>query len=576
MIMINSNKKLAVLLLFLAFANIAIAQTTNWNWLTQTESTDSEICLGAVRDAQGNVYHAGSFSGSFNIEGTTVQSWGGPLAANCYVSRFNPVGPSANNWTFVVGTKGNNTPQSNVRGLSVDAAGNSLFWYAELNVSFSLPDTIQIGPNNFWLKTSNLPIISILIKLDPQGNLLWFKPFDAITGVVTPIVAATNAQGDHYIAGKGGPISLDSTLQTTGNSFIAKLDANGNYLWAQSLNSEGSNFKVIVNQQDEVFVSGVWDTDTLTLDTFSLINPNQGSPDNRYITKLNSSGQVQWLMSEAGQGTEYAASLAPKASGGIMCLSILDTSANLLLDNGTISISPPGIILTQYDAQGNFESYTQYPINSQINIGSRFSGCVIGGDGNDFFMSAKYNEPSLSLNGTTLNNAGASAGTFDAVLAKIDTTGAILWLANIGEEEDEEIVSLNYSANYGLTMAGNTSSSQLIFGNDTVINGGFLRAEAFVANLSYSGIGLNELKNVETISLYPNPTSGQLFFNLEETESERITLKVENLIGQVVLEKRLDPENAEQILDVQQLNPGLYLINIADGTKTFSGKFIKK
>jgi hypothetical protein len=51
---------------------------------------------------------------------------------------------------------------------------------------------------------------------------------------------------------------------------------------------------------------------------------------------------------------------------------------------------------------------------------------------------------------------------------------------------------------------------------------------------------------------------------------------VQNLTGQIVLEKTLDTENAEQILDVQELNPGLYLINIADGIKTFSGKFIKQ
>jgi hypothetical protein len=209
------NYRLKTQIFLMAFMlglfNYASAQSINWNWLSQTSGVGGETSQGAVTDAQGNVYHAGSFTGSFTIEGTTVQSWGGPLATNGYVSRYTPSGPASNNWTLVVGSKGNNTPLGNIRGLCVDVAGNTYFWYYEFNVNFS-GDTIQIGPNHHWLKPPPLGIMSLLIKVDPQGNVAWFKPFHHTgAGLAEPIYTATNSQGDLYIAG-GFPSSL--TLDT--------------------------------------------------------------------------------------------------------------------------------------------------------------------------------------------------------------------------------------------------------------------------------------------------------------------------------------------------------------------------
>ena len=575
--------------LLLGINNPSKAQTTNWNWLTQTKSTAEETSQGAVQDAQGNVYHAGIFAESFVLEGDTVTSWGGLNAPNGYVSRYTPGGPVSNNWTFVIGSRADNSILTNIRGLKADSAGNTTFWYKEFNFNFGL-DTIQIGPNTYTIKGNGFVEISILVKLDPQGNLLWHKVFEfGTSGRANAIYTAPNKQGELYIVGQFGQqspptLTLDTITLTaiginTNGHFLAKADANGNFIWAKSFGCKGlngRNFQIEVNEQDEVFISGAWDGDTLFMEGFTAINPTPGGGYDRYIAKFNGSGQAQWLVNESGQGAEYAASLTPKASGGIMCLSILDTAASLSLNNGSISLNPPGVVLTQYDSQGNFESHKQYPINSIIDEITGYLGCSVSGDGHDFYMSSKYNTASLNLDGIILSNAGGNLGTYDGFIAKIDTAGTVQWAENIGSDDDEEIFSLAYSANNGLSIAGYTKSSELVIGNDTVVNAGFLSGEAFVANLSYSGIGLSELNNVKTISLYPNPTSGQLFFNLEETESEHITLKVENLIGQVVLEKTIDNKSARHFIDVQNLSPGLYLLNLKDGNKTYSGKFIKK
>jgi hypothetical protein len=267
--------------------------------------------------------------------------------------------------------------------------------------------------------------------------------------------------------------------------------------------------------------------------------------------------------------------MAPKASGGVMCLSILDNAANVILNNGSLSVSPPGLILTQYDAQGNFQSHTQYSINSVSEFRSFYRGCVLAGNGNEFFMSANFSNAQLSINGTILNNAGGSQGSKDALIAKVDTSGAIEWITSIGGDEDDEIFSLDYSASNGLTIGGSTFSSELIIGNDTIVNTGFLTAEAFVANLSYSGIGLREHQPSKTVQAYPNPASRMLHVKLDAAEDENIKISIQNVLGQTVMEKSLKITNKELGLPIHLLKPGLYQLNISEGSQHYTAKFIK-
>jgi hypothetical protein len=276
----NNTLKSPVLLLLLALANLAMAQTTNWNWLRSTENTDTEWGQGAVADAQGNVYHAGIFTGITVFNGDSIPNWGSPLAQSGFIGRITPGGSAADNWSLVIGTTGIGmaTVQNNIRGLSVDNAGNTYFQYQEISFGFGL-DTIQIGPNHQWIKTGP-GFVSLLVKLDPLGNVLWFKSFRPggnAGGGVDPLYSATNGQGEVYIMGRfgtGGPnLVLDSiSLSPIGNfgHFLAKIDLNGNFIWAKGFGSKSTvaaDLQLAVNDQDEAFVSGAWKGDTFFMET---------------------------------------------------------------------------------------------------------------------------------------------------------------------------------------------------------------------------------------------------------------------------------------------------------------------
>jgi hypothetical protein len=80
--------------------------------------------------------------------------------------------------------------------------------------------------------------------------------------------------------------------------------------------------------------------------------------------------------------------------------------------------------------------------------------------------------------------------------------------------------------------------------------------------------GLNKLANNNSISVYPNPSKGEI--NITSTDANMISLEIYNLQGQMVIRKELNSTNAKIYLD--GLNSGIYTARI----KTAKGSKIEK
>ena len=74
----------------------------------------------------------------------------------------------------------------------------------------------------------------------------------------------------------------------------------------------------------------------------------------------------------------------------------------------------------------------------------------------------------------------------------------------------------------------------------------------------------NEMRD---IVIYPNPTLTTLTIN----GNKNYDLKIFNTLGQVLLQI-----NDTNTIDVRSLSDGVYLINITDGIKSLTKRFIKQ
>lgn len=100
---------------------------------------------------------------------------------------------------------------------------------------------------------------------------------------------------------------------------------------------------------------------------------------------------------------------------------------------------------------------------------------------------------------------------------------------------------------------------------------GFFSSNSADVYTNYTSLGLNDFEQETVISLFPNPASTTLNLRLPNNVIiEKIIIV--DAMGKIVLEQY---NNANEI-NVENLNSGIYLIQVYSGDEKFQSKFIKK
>jgi PKD repeat protein len=82
-------------------------------------------------------------------------------------------------------------------------------------------------------------------------------------------------------------------------------------------------------------------------------------------------------------------------------------------------------------------------------------------------------------------------------------------------------------------------------------------------------VGINELDFAHQISMYPNPTSGEAFINLESDNVPDFTITVYNVLGEtVVAPARYKAGTARVELELGSLTNGVYLVKVQSNQGT--------
>ncbi|MFT4772183.1 MAG: hypothetical protein ACI9D1_002219 [Cryomorphaceae bacterium] len=79
---------------------------------------------------------------------------------------------------------------------------------------------------------------------------------------------------------------------------------------------------------------------------------------------------------------------------------------------------------------------------------------------------------------------------------------------------------------------------------------------------------VENLTSVENLNVYPNPTNNQFTVDIELNASERVTVDLINIVGQVVKSIDLGTRSAglnREYIDVNDLSEGIYFMNLTVG-----------
>lgn len=209
------------------------------------------------------------------------------------------------NWGFGFGSSSNDYGEE----VLTDQAGNVILigtFRNSIDVNpLGQASMIQtIGPSNTSFNT-------YIAKYDKSGSLIWVKQF---TGANLASAATIDDQDNLYITGIFSstidldPDSLTSfTLTRTGsssnNTYIAKLDPNGNFIFGKQITSENSN-DIALDQDKNIYLAGSFslpvdfDPSAAIFTVFPV-----GSRDG-YTCKLDSLGNFEWVRQVGGSAID--------------------------------------------------------------------------------------------------------------------------------------------------------------------------------------------------------------------------------------------------------------------------------
>ncbi|RZJ67628.1 MAG: hypothetical protein EOO50_04935 [Flavobacterium sp.] len=221
--------------------------------------------------------------------------------------------------------------EDKIRSVATDGDGNlvvlgSFATTADLNPGDDVNPFSTLYPENY--------LGDIFIsKLDENGDALWITQIGCNAGIF-PSDLSVDAQGNSYVSGQfmgSAQMNIAGTISTFTSSggydaFIAKVDTNGNIVWAKSVGAGTDDFTRTVHATADGVLLGGYISQTVAFDAndpqYTLNASEIGDP---FLAKFDFNGNVVWSSIFQGDGDWVAVpneitDVTTDASGNIIAV----------------------------------------------------------------------------------------------------------------------------------------------------------------------------------------------------------------------------------------------------------------
>lgn len=274
----------------------------NFLWAVSAGGSMADIGNAVSIDGNGDVLVTGQFQGTATFGSTQLTSMTNPQLGIPSIDIFTAKYDGSGNFLWVRQGKAKYTD----RGLDVVADGSG-----NVFVCGQFSDTIQFNQ----VYNNQVMNAVFLIKYDASGNEIWFRRASGTFSIAYSLVLNSNHEiyvtGDYQgnLAFYGTPNNfLSDTYPKC--VFLAKYDANGNFIWAQSESSTNyiSSRAVALDASGDPYLAGEFGC-TLNeyADVFGKGTFNSVGYQDIFTVKYNASnGQRQWMRNFGGPGNDKA------------------------------------------------------------------------------------------------------------------------------------------------------------------------------------------------------------------------------------------------------------------------------
>ncbi|HLG36293.1 MAG TPA: T9SS type A sorting domain-containing protein [Bacteroidia bacterium] len=314
----------------------------NFVWAKRMGGTGNDWGYSAAIDASGNVYTAGSYSGTADFDpGIGIFNLTSVGGGDLFISKLDNSGNFL--WAKAMGGLNYDYCYS----IALGSAGNR-----DVYTTGSFQGTVDFDPGAGVFNLTSAGSGDIFIsKLDSSGNFIWAKAMGGTSGpnnIGQSIAIDPAGNGDVYTTGNfGGTVDFDPgtgvfNLTSTGlnDIFISKLDSSGNFIWAKAMGGTSQDFgeSIVLDSEGSghIYTTGYFNG-TVDFDPGTgVFNLTSAGLYDVFISQLDSSGNFVWAKSIGGTNYEIGHALALDTSGhlhvagGFMSTSIIFSTTTLI------------------------------------------------------------------------------------------------------------------------------------------------------------------------------------------------------------------------------------------------------
>jgi len=471
-------------MLLVVLGAMAHAQSPEWAWAKKAGGNNVEESAVVARDIIGCTFVTGVFSGTTVIGNSSLVSEG---YRDCFVAKMDPDG----NWLWSRRLGG--VQNEYVSAIKVDSYSN-----VYIAGRFNSP-TVNFGTHTLN-NTLNSQIYSdvFVAKIDANGNWLWAvkgggSSMDYVYGL------DLDQLGNIFVTGSVGSYASFGSyaLRIVGgqyDSFVAKLDQSGNWLWARKAGGGDldDGYGIQTDSAGNCYVVGTYKSGTINFYhdavnnyfTYYLTNLSGGYGGNTdaYVAKLDPEGNWLWVQQCGGPGTDGGQAIDVDNDGFVYVTGYFQDMGCF----GNTSLISLGVLDVYVAKLSNVDGSWTWAIKgggSGVDMGKAIRSDNVGNlhlVGEAYLGTAYFGNLSIT----------APTNTKDAFYAKIDCSGGSgIWInaKKIGGVGVDDCHGISIQPSGEITLSGYFNGSITVGSTQLTSSGA---SDIFVAKLNDKSLEL--------------------------------------------------------------------------------------
>jgi|JI10StandDraft_1071094.scaffolds.fasta_scaffold238841_2 hypothetical protein len=401
-----------------------------------------------------------------------------------------------------------------------------------------------------------------LAKMDLNGNFIWAKKAGGFGLSNDRAQVYVNPYGKIYLTAQSSDSCFYDNFHIGAGGAIVTYDTDGNCLSAEvkyNYNLVNQNFVFLDFMGKDIIYYGEYITSSFTLDTVSFTS--MGDYD-AFIARADSTGKIKWVHKIKSLGRETIDKISINNDYDIILTCAMQDSLNFA--GNPLTANGYDILLSTLNENGNIKWVKKFNINSSnlsaglgLNISSNQNIVLTG------YFNGTADFGNLQMTSTS--------SVYDMFLAKFDTLGNCLSTFNFGKAA---ATSMTIDNNNNIYVGGGFFDNVSIGPINLNMQG--YNFDLFLAKFDLATHSNTRTAPNNTLIIYANPNKGTCNITIPDDlkNSPNLTLMIYNSQGSLIQKQQIQQLQDKVKLSLDAEAKGMYNVTLTDGGKMYYGKIV--